>query len=382
MPELTRRAALTAAALAGGGAWLATVDGAGAADEAADGLPTFRYPLEQQMGKVTAGGSAKEATVKQLPISRGLAGVSMRLKPGGLRELHWHANAAEWAYVVKGRVRTTVLAPDGSAETNDFGPGDVWYFPRGHGHALQGLGPGECHFVLVFDNGAFSEHATFSSTDWLAHTPRDILLKNGVPEALLAKLPRKEVYIAAGRVPPEKQSPLRRKREKTPPQTHRYPLLAQESKVHAGGGREWIVSAREFPIARTVTGVILDLEPGALRELHWHPHANEWQYVLRGKVRITAFGSKGQARTEEFGPGDVGYVPQGFGHAIDNHGDKPARLLIAFDSGEYQEISLSTWLAANPLGLVADNFDLSEAEADQLPAHRQFIVPGRRRPRP
>src|SRR5262249_27855618 len=164
--------------------------------------------MEKQRGRVTKGGSAKEATVHQLPISTGLAGVSMRLNPGGLRELHWHANAAEWAFVLKGRVRTTVLAPDGSAETNDFGPGDGWYFPRGHGHALQGLGPGEAHFILIFDNGAFSEKATFSSTDWLARTPPEMLAKSlGVPQEFLRKLPREEVYIAQGRVPPARQQP-------------------------------------------------------------------------------------------------------------------------------------------------------------------------------
>jgi oxalate decarboxylase len=375
MAKVTRRGALAAAALAG--AWLADGGEAGGAEErSAEGLPTFRFAMEKQKGRVTAGGSAKEATVKQLPISRGIAGVSMRLKPGGLRELHWHANAAEWAFVVKGRVRTTVLAPGGSAETNDFGPGDVWYFPRGHGHALQGLGPGESHFVLVFDNGSFSEHSTFSSTDWLAHTPREMLARNlGVSAEILDKLPRREVYIAAGRVPPARPQPLRRGKERTPPLTHRYPLLEQEPRTHPGGGsKEWIVSAREFPVSKTITGVIQDLEPGAMRELHWHPHANEWQYLIRGKVRITAFGSRGQARTEEFSPGDAGYIPQGFGHAIENHGDKPARLLIAFDSGDYQEISLSTWLGANPLGMVADNFGLTDAEADKLPRQRKFIV--------
>jgi oxalate decarboxylase len=101
--------------------------------------------METDKGRHTAGGFSREATVKQLPISEGLAGVSMRLKPGGVRELHWHAKAAEWAFVLKGRVRTTVIAPDGTSETNDFDPGDVWYFPRGHGHALQGMGPGEGH---------------------------------------------------------------------------------------------------------------------------------------------------------------------------------------------------------------------------------------------
>jgi oxalate decarboxylase len=375
MSDLTRRSALVA--LAGAGTLLS----AEAAEkerekEKAEELPTFRFAMEKQRGKVTPGGSAKEATVHQLPISTNIAGVSMRLKPGGLRELHWHANAAEWAYVIKGRVRTTVLGPDGTAETNDFNPGDVWYFPRGHGHALQGLGPEECHFVLVFDNGSFSEHATFSSTDWLAHTPREIVAKNlGVGPAVLDKLPHGELYIPAGRVPPEKIQPLRQGSERTATLTHRYPLLEQEPKIHAGGGgREWIVSAREFPISKTITGVIMELEPGALRELHWHPHANEWLYVIEGNVRIPLFGSHGRARTETFEPGDAGYIPQGFGHAIENVGKTRARLIIAFDSGEYQEISLSTWLGANPLGVVANNFQLSDAEAEKLPKHRQFLI--------
>jgi oxalate decarboxylase len=375
MGKVTRRGALAAA----GAAWLAGGAEAGAAaDKAAEELPNFRYSMEAGKGHVTKGGSAKEATVKQLPISTGLAGVSMRLKPGGLRELHWHANAAEWAFVLEGRVRTTVLAPDGTAATDDFGPGDVWYFPRGHGHALQGLGPGEAHFILIFDNGAFSESATFSSTDWLAHTPPEMLAKSlRVPEEFLRKLPRKELYIAAGRVPPERPQPLRRGYEKAPPSGHRFGLMAQEPRVYPGG-REWIVSSREFPVSKTITGVVMDLEPGGMRELHWHPHANEWDYVVRGKVRITIFGSKGRARTEEFGPGDAGYIPQGFGHAIENNGDKPARVVVGFDSGDYQEISLSTWLGANPLGLVADNFGLTDAEASKLPSRRLFMVPGGR----
>ena len=103
-------------------------------------LPTFKFALEKSEGKVIGNSSGKEATVKQLPISKGIAGVSMRLEPGAMRELHWHATAAEWAFVIEGRVRTTVIDPQGNAETNDFEPGDVWYFPRGHGHMLECLG--------------------------------------------------------------------------------------------------------------------------------------------------------------------------------------------------------------------------------------------------
>src|SRR5438876_5365108 len=110
-----------------------------------DELPTFKFALEKSEGKVIGNSSGKEATVKQLPISKGIAGVSMRLEPGAMRELHWHATAAEWAFVIEGRVRTTVITPQGEAETNDFEPGDVWLFPRGHGHQLECLGDKTTH---------------------------------------------------------------------------------------------------------------------------------------------------------------------------------------------------------------------------------------------
>src|SRR5882724_6684162 len=190
-------------------------------------LPTFKFALENSEGKVIGGSFGKEATVTQLPISKGIAGVSMRLEPGGMRELHWHATAAEWAFVLKGRVRTTVIQPNGQSETNDFEPGDVWYFPRGHGHMLECLGDKPCHFVLIFDNGYFSEFGTFSITDWLGHTPKALLAKNfGLPESAFDGFPKDEVYFARGAVPPEKPA-TPPQGVKLPPETHKFELLAQ-----------------------------------------------------------------------------------------------------------------------------------------------------------
>jgi oxalate decarboxylase len=134
-------------------------------------LPTFKFALEKSEGKVIGKSFGKEATVIQLPISKGLAGVSMRIEPGAMRQLHWHATAAEWAYVLEGTVRTTVIDADGASETDDFDTGDVWYFPRGHAHMIECLGDTPCHFILIFDNGYFSEFGTFSITDWLGHAP-------------------------------------------------------------------------------------------------------------------------------------------------------------------------------------------------------------------
>ena len=162
-------------------------------------LPTFKFALEHSKGKVMGGSFGKEATVEQLPISKGIAGVSMRLEPGVTRELHWHATAAEWAFVLEGRVRTTTLDPLGQSETNDFDPGDVWYFPRGYPHSLACLGNRPCHFILIFDNGYFSEFGTFSITDWLGHASKKLLAKNfGLPETTFEGFPAEEAYFVRG----------------------------------------------------------------------------------------------------------------------------------------------------------------------------------------
>ena len=173
-------------------------------------LPTFKFALEKSDGKVIGNSYGKEATVTQLPISKGIAGVSMRLEPGAMRELHWHATAAEWAFVLEGRVRTTVVDPGGLAETNDFDPGDVWYFPRGHGHMLQCLGDKPCHFILIFDNGYFSEFGTFSITDWIGHTPPALLAKNfGLPEAAFATFPEGGSVFRTRRIRRQQSRPCR-----------------------------------------------------------------------------------------------------------------------------------------------------------------------------
>lgn len=337
-------------------------------------LPTFKFALEKSIGKVINGSSGKEATVEQLPISKGIAGVSMRLEPGAMREMHWHATAAEWAFVLEGKVRTTVIDPEGMSETNDFEPGDVWYFPRGHGHMLECLGTESCHFVLIFDNGYFSEFGTFSITDWMGHTPTALLAKNfGLPESTFEGMPKDEVYFARGDAPPVHQStPLQG--TKNPPLTHKYRLLSQRPNATFKGGREWRVDQSNFPISTTVSAVVLDLEPGALRELHWHPTADEWHYVIEGNVSVSMFGSHGRYATEQLEKGDVGYIPQGYGHSIENIGNTKSRLLIGFNTGDYAKIDLSQWLAGNPVDVHATNFSKPAELFDKFPRKDVFIA--------
>lgn len=337
-------------------------------------IADFKFDLEATKGWVGEAGSAKEATITQFPASQNIAGVSMRLKPGGIRELHWHAIAAEWAYVISGTVLTTVISPNGQPATDIFEPGDIWYFPKGHGHALQNISNEEAHFVLGFDDGHFSEFGTFSITDWVGHTSQSVLFRNlGLSLGTIDRLPKKERYVIPGKIPSLLPEPYLGDQLETPQNPHKFSLGKMVPQVFPGGW-ERIVTAKEFPINLSLTSVLLHLEPGAIREMHWHPNADEWQYYLSGRSRVTVFAAHGRARTEEFAPGQICFVQQGFGHYIEQIGSEPTKLFALFNSPIFQEISISKWLSGNPGSLIADNFAITKEEVGRLPKMALGII--------
>ena len=337
-------------------------------------IPDFKFDIESTKGWVGEAGSAKEATVVEFPASQSIAGVSMRLKPGAIRELHWHAIAAEWALVLTGTVLTTVISPNSQPATDIFEPGDIWYFPKGHGHALQNISNEEAHFVLGFDDGHFSEFGTFSITDWLGRTPATVVSRNlGLPNATVSGLPKKELYILPGKIPSSIPEPYLAEDLETSQNPHKF-RLSRMAPLTFPGGWERIVTVKEFPINNTLTSVLQYLEPGALREMHWHPNADEWQYYISGRSRVTVFGAHGRARTEEFGPGNICFIQQGFGHYVEQVGDEPTKFFALFNSPVFEEISISKWLAGNPASLIADNFGIAKEDVARLPKKTLGII--------
>src|SRR3984885_8288965 len=160
------------------------------------------YSFDLARNRVQEGGWAHQVTQRELPPSTDLAGVAMRLTRGSFRELHWHT-ADEWAIMLTGNACVTVLNTDGTIFIDDVSKGDLWFFPAGYPHSIQGLGPGDgCEFLLVFDEGMFSEDDTFLISAWVAHTPPEILTKhsNLDPGAIL-KLPKDELYIFPADLP-------------------------------------------------------------------------------------------------------------------------------------------------------------------------------------
>lgn len=335
-------------------------------------MPNLKMSFSDTHMQLNHGGWSREITVRDLPIATTLAGVNMSLTPGGVRELHWHQQA-EWAYMIWGSARITAMDASGRNFIADVGPGDLWYFPAGLPHSIQGLEEG-CEFLLVFDDGHFSDLNTLSISDWFAHTPKDVLSANfGVPENTFAHIPKEQVYIFQDQVPgslasQEVQSPYG-----AVPLSFKHRLLAQEPIITPGGSVR-IVDSRNFPISKTVAAALVEIKPGAMRELHWHPNQDEWQYYLTGQGRMTVFAGNGAARTFDYRAGDVGYVPFAFGHYIQNTGTESLWFLEMFRSDRFEDISLNQWMALTPRDLVRDNLNVGNEVTDALRKEKWPVV--------
>ena len=337
-------------------------------------LPNLRFSFSDAHMRLTSGGWTRQVTKRELGIAKSMAGVDMRLNAGSVRELHWH-KAAEWAYMLYGTARITAVDAKGNNFVDDVGIGDLWYFPAGIPHSIQGLGPDGCEFLLVFDDGDFDEDDTFLITDWFKHTPNEVLGKNfGVAASFFGHTPDpSERYIFPASVP----GPLSADKiaGATPvPHGFSHHLLAQQP-IKTKGGSARISDSSTFPVSTTIAAALVELEPGGMRELHWHPNSDEWQYYIEGQARMGVFGASAQARTFDFRAGDVGYVPFAMGHYIENTGATPVRFLEVFKSGYFADVSLDQWMALTPPELVSAHLQLDRQVMDALRKNKAPVVP-------
>jgi oxalate decarboxylase len=343
----------------------------------AGGQPPFKYPFSFAHKRIEAGGWTRQVTVRDFSLSKKMAGVEMRLIKGGVRELHWHVGS-EWAFMTAGTARITAVDQKGRAFVEDVHEGDLWLFPGGIPHSIQGLGPDGCQFLLVFDDGNFNEFETFLLTDWLHHTPREVLAKNfNAPEATFNNVPKRELFI----FPRDLPRPLQEEKEEvyaeTEPVPNTFAFFASKmepTKVTAGGSVK-IVDRTNFP-ATNIAAAIVTLKPGGLRELHWHPNEDEWQYYVRGTGRMTVFAAGGHARTMDFHEGDVGYIDRSMPHYIENLGETDLVFLEVFPTPEYQDISLGEWLAHTPPRLVDQHIGTGEEFLRRIARKETVIAPG------
>jgi len=336
----------------------------------------FKYSFSLSHKRLESGGWTRQVTVRDLPVSTAIAGVEMRLTAGGVRELHWHVDA-EWAIMLYGSARITAVDQEGRSFVSDVSKGDLWLFPPGVPHSIQGLGPDGCKFLLVFDNGSFDEFHTFLITDWLSHTPKEILAKNfDVPQSTFDAVPKKELFIFQTALPGDLHAEQAEaaKGTGTVPKRFDFKASAMKPTKVTRGGEVKIIDSKAFPVT-PISAAIVTLKPGGLRELHWHPNADEWQYYITGKGRMTVFAAGSTARTMDFEEGDVGYIPISNPHYIENTGDSDLVFVEMFKSSEYQDISLAEWMAHTPHLLVNQHLGVTMSMLESIPKEEVVVTP-------
>lgn len=342
--------------------------------------PQFWSTFSAQHRRIQLGGWARQVTIRDFPLSTTIAGVNMRLTPGGCRELHWHA-AGEWAIMLDGKARITNLDDHGKMFITDVGVNDLWFFPQGNPHSIQGLPPNGCEFLLVFDDGHFSEDDTTLLSSWLRHTPPEVLAKNWqVPQSDVQKpydIGPGGKWIFQADVPPSLEEDQKAAARAVPLSPHNFAfrLMQMKPTYKSKGGEVRIVDSHVFKVSNSIAAAHVIVHPGGLRSLHWHQNADEWQYYIAGKGRMTVFFNGTLARTQDFDPGDVGYIPKTLPHYIENIGDTDLVFLEMFKTDTFMELSLNGWLKALPRELTAQTVDMDPQKSADLVKQDVPVVP-------
>jgi oxalate decarboxylase family bicupin protein len=343
-------------------------------------VPNAVWPFglsHNRHGTPPSAGWARQQNVDELPLATAMAGVDMRLEPNSYRELHWHKEA-EWSFILNGTLRVSAVNEEGQSFVDDLQAGDVWYFPAGIPHSIQAKEDG-CEFLLVFDDGSFSEDNTFLVSELFERNPQEVLAKNFRTDvSSFANLPSGQLYIFPGTPAPTNIS----EQNVTGPagvlpqdQSYTY-HLSQVDPYTVPGGSIKIIDSVNFPIAQNISAALFVVEPGAMRELHWHTKSDEWAYFIAGTGRLTAFDAPQSSRTFDFHPGDVGYVPVPDAHYVENTGSDPLVYLEVMRTNIYNDISVNQWLGLTPPQVVEDHLKLPQSVIANLPKTKPYIVPG------
>ncbi|KAG4423618.1 hypothetical protein IFR04_003300 [Cadophora malorum] len=325
-------------------------------------VPNLKWSFSDSKTKIFNGGWTREQVVTDLLASHDIAAAQQHLKKGAVRELHWH-RVAEWGYVYAGEVLVSAVDESGNYQVDKLRVGDIWYFPKGSAHTVQGLAD---------EKNIFS-----SSMMWIAHTPKSVLAKNfGVTSSVFDTIPTPDPYILNGTVSTSQPTGadaglfgnswyvIHKADYGTVP-------------VPGEGGTLSIIDSKNFPIATTIAATVVTLEPKGLRELHWHPNAEEWLYFHTGTARATIFIGGANARTFDFSSGDTAVFPDNSGHYIENTSENETLVWIEiYKSDRVADISLTQWLALTPPDIVANTLKISRSAVDQLKNEKQLLIKG------
>jgi len=318
-------------------------------------------------------GGLAELNVDALPLLKNVSFKVQRLAPGAAREPHWHHSASELNCVIEGTGEMGIIGVDGTLTRIAIKPGSVTFVPQGRAHYMANTGSTE----LVIAMGFNSTRSTSSSlsNNLKAFGSKGLAQVTGLAASDFTMPSDTESQIYTGFGTLARLDPAA--------------TALVDGAVISANFAGITGFANEFGTAKDIDATIIPgldrvsmsfmtLEPGAMRDAHWHPHGTELIYIESGELEwgIQAPGKAGQSSVFTAKAGEAVALPEGWLHYAANTGTQKARLIVLWESTAPKSIELAGVLSVLPteLTLASAGRIMNEAAAKSLLGKQPRVI--------
>jgi oxalate decarboxylase len=143
-------------------------------------------------------------------------------------------------------------------------------------------------------------------------------------------------------------------------QTNRFDFSQVKPQIVRAGGTLTEATGENFPVLRDqgAAAFLVVLKPGAAREPHWHPNCWELDIPLSGTGRLGVANPDATFSVQDLSPGQMGFIPQGYAHYIENLGSEDLRWMVVFNNSDPDDIGVSTTFAGMPTHMLTETLSL------------------------
>jgi oxalate decarboxylase len=323
---------------------------------------------------VRNGGTRSMANQNNFSLLKGMSLYSLRLDDGGVREPHWHPNAAELSYCLAGRAIMTIFSPGAGHDTFTVDPGEIVYVPRGYLHHIENINQGDTKFAIAFNHELPEDIGISGSTGSMTDSVLGATF--GLSSEYFESFKRSSQELL---ITPKPNTVVATTTYHKIHNYHKFNLKAFPPMVQSKGGMVSLGNANNFGILEGLACYLLTLKPKGIREPHWHPNAAELDYVISGKGRMTIFSPGNNVDTFEVGPGEIVFIPSAYFHYIENvNASEDMQFAVFFNHERPEDIGISGAFGAYSNEVLGSVFGLQPKILDALPKYHEdlFVVAG------
>ncbi len=315
--------------------------------------------------KVYPNGSRILLSSNELPLLQRISLSILKIAPRCAREPHWHPNADEMTYCVKGKALVTIFSPKNEHSTFTIDQGEMFYVPKGYFHSILNLTNEEAEFIIVFSNNLPED---LNLSDCMNAMPVHVMSATfGGATSLFEKIHDKKNIFASGPVDEKPGLP-------SIPSHFKINVEKINPQIITPGGSAKIANKYSFPILEELALFSLRIKGRGVREPHWHPNASELNYVLTGRAKLTILSPGGELDTFEIGPGEGSYIPMSYYHYIESVSDEELHMTVFFTNSAPTDIGISGALSSYSNEQLAAVFGVKPEDFKDLKRYQEDVL--------